>query len=172
MVLRYPGYGVPWFHHNYCTEHAADLKKSAKSGTAEAVALRQEVYEELCSVMGGWRFVREDVTTKHFNNVDFEVAYNMRGEPLDLVSNPRMEAAVRRVAVQVVPAAMYTEDTRAMMMRPRVAAQELELEGWQVVSPSPQAWNSLQRAGAGQKRSYLETLLRQGAEEERTEGLL
>ena len=172
VVLRYPGYGVPWFHHNYCTEHAADLQKSAKSGTAEAVALRQEVYEELCSVMGGWRFVREDVTTKHFNNVDFEVAYNVRGEPLDLVSNPRMEAAARRVAVQVVPAAMYTEDTRAMMMRPRVVAQELELEGWQVVSPSPQAWNSLQRAGPGQKRNYLEALLRQGTEEERTEGSL
>jgi hypothetical protein len=183
VVLRFPQYGVPWFHQNYCAEHRQQMLQDCKDkgrfvfqpetlhhpyrhralprgAGAEAAAFRQQVYEVLCSVLGGWRFIREDVPSRYFNHVDFEVVIDSDGRPVDLASNPLLqERAGRRVAVQVVPSHLHTADTLAMLDRPRVAARELELEGWQVVVPSPHLWQSMALAEPQAKATYLQGLL-------------
>ena len=167
VVLRYPDYGVPWFHEKYCIENEAKLRESNMSVTLEAKVFRQEMYEELCAVLGGWRFVRENTVSQYSNFVDFEVAFDSSGQPIDLVSNPTGKHS-RKVAVQVVPVHMFTEDIQKMKMKSKNVLEELELQGWSVVAPSPFLWNSMQLAEPESKRRYLETCLH-GDEERRHE---
>ena len=170
VVLRYPEYGVPWFHEKYCIENEAKLRESNKSVTPGSNVFRQEIYEELCAVLGGWRFVRENTVSQYSNFVDFEVAFDSSGQPIDLVSNPNPKYT-RKVAVQVVPVHMFTEDIQKMKAKARNVLEELELQGWSVVAPSPFLWNSLQLAEPSSKRSYLETCLN-GDEERRQQNKL
>ena len=167
VVLRYPEYGVPWFHEKYCIENEAKLRESNMSVTLEAKVFKQEMYEELCAVLGGWRFVRENTVSQYSNFVDFEVAFDSSGQPIDLVSNPTGKHS-RKVAVQVVPVHMFTEDIQKMKMKSKNVLEELELQGWSVVAPSPFLWNSMQLAEPESKRRYLETCLH-GDEERRHE---
>ena len=170
VVLRYPEYGVPWFHEKYCIENEAKLRESNKSVTPESKVFRQEIYEELCAVLGGWRFVRENTVSQYSNFVDFEVAFDSSDQPIDLVSNPSGKYT-RKVAVQVVPVHMFTEDIQKIKMKAKNALEELELQGWSVVAPSPFLWNSMQMAEPSSKRRYLETCLN-GDEDRRQENKL
>jgi len=159
VVLRYPQYGVPWFHQKYCLEnHQQMLGNNGTKSSNESFVLRQEVYEHLCSVLNGWRFVKEDVTSRYFNNIDFEVAYDHNGRPVDLISNPNLEPA-KRIAVMVLPTTSYTVDTKQIMNKERVLMRELELEGWNVIIVDPFIWNSMQLTESSAKRNYLLTCL-------------
>ena len=66
---------------------------------------------------------------------------------------------------------MFTEDIQKMKAKARNVLEELELQGWSVVAPSPFLWNSLQLAEPSSKRSYLETCLN-GDEERRLQNKL
>ena len=103
VILRYPDYGVPWFHEKYCNENAPELRQLSKSSreTVEASAFRDEVFEQLCALLGGWRFVRENSLSKFSNHIDFEVVFDANNRPIDLMSNSRAVADGQRVAVQV-----------------------------------------------------------------------
>ena len=104
VVLRYPDYGVPWFHEKYCIENAPELKQLGKSSreTMEASSFRDELFEQLCALLGGWRFVREDSMSKFSNHIDFEVVFDTNKRPIDLMSNSRAVATGQRIAVQVI----------------------------------------------------------------------
>ena len=103
VILRYPDYGVPWFHEKYCNENASELRQLSKSSreTVEASAFRDGVFEQLCALLGGWRFVRENSLSKFSNHIDFEVVFDANNRPIDLMSNSRAVADGQRVAVQV-----------------------------------------------------------------------
>ena len=103
VILRYPDYGVPWFHEKYCNENASELRQLSKSSreTVEASAFRDGVFEQLCALLGGWRFVRENSSSKFSNHIDFEVVFDANNRPIDLMSNSRAVADGQRVAVQV-----------------------------------------------------------------------
>ena len=158
VVLRHPEYGIPWFHEKFCSENIEILRESQKSVTAEVSVFRQEVYESLCAVLGGWRFVRENTVSKYFNFVDFEVAFDAKDQPIDFVSNPNGKCA-RKVAIQVVPAHMFTDDIQAMKLKARKVLEELELQDWRVLAPSPFLWNSMQLADPAAKRYYIQNCL-------------
>ena len=170
VVLRYPEYGVPWFHDKYCIENMAKLREGNKSSTPEASVFRQEVYEELCALFGSWRFVREDTVSQYSNFVDFELSFDSSGHPIDMVSNPTSSCA-RKVALQIIPEHMFTEDIQKMKMKARDVLEELELQGWSVVAPNIFHWNSMQLAEPLAKRQYLESCI-YGDEERRKQNKL
>jgi len=155
VVLRYPDYGVPWFHEKYCIENAPELKQLGKSSreTMEASSFRDELFEQLCALLGGWRFVREDSMSKFSNHIDFEVVFDANKRPIDLMSNSRAVATGQRIAVQVVPS------NGKLSAKQKAASDELELEGWRVVRPDPRVWNSMGLSEKAEKRSYLKALL-------------
>ena len=68
----YPEYNVPWFHEKYCIEEATSLRGPAFYDSAME-PIREDVYQTLCSVVGGSRNVRENVFSQYYNFIDFEV---------------------------------------------------------------------------------------------------
>ena len=68
------------------------------------------MYDELCSVLGGWRFVRENSHSRYFNPVHFEVGFDEEGQQVDLHSSTDVPS--RRVAIQAYPDIGYTQDTK------------------------------------------------------------
>jgi len=157
VVLRYPDYGVPWFHEKYCIENAPELKQLGKSSreTMEASSIRDELFEQLSALLGGWRFVREDSMSKFSNHIDFEVVLDSNNRPIDLMSNSKAVATGQRIAIQVVP----SDPNGELSVKQKAACEELELEGWRVVRPDPQVWKSLALSEKSSKRSYLKALL-------------
>ena len=57
VVLRSPQYGVPWFHSKYCAENEMQL---GLRRSVESLAMKEEVAECLSSLLGGWRYFREN----------------------------------------------------------------------------------------------------------------
>jgi len=119
----------------------------------EASSFRDELFEQLCALLGGWRFVREDSMSKFSNHIDFEVVFDTNKRPIDLMSNSRAVATGQRIAVQVAPS------NGKLSAKQKAASDELELEGWKVVRPDPRVWNSLGLSEKAEKRSYLKALL-------------
>jgi len=164
VVLRHPEYGVPWFHEKYCVENAAELKQLGKSArvSVEGSTFRDELFEHLCALLGGWRFVKEDSLSKFSNHIDFEVVFDANNRPIDLMSNERAVATGHRVAIQAVPASHYIDSK--LVLEQKTALDELELEGFKVVRPDPMEWNSLKLSDKSAKRKYLENLLSESLE--------
>ena len=154
VVLRNPEYGVPWFHSKYCAENQMYLR--AKSST-DTFSFKEEVSEHLASLLGGWRYYKENTFSQYYNNIDFEVHFDSRGKPLDLTSslNVSDEAGVTKVAVQVIPANMMTVDTRKVAGHVTSNNRELELQGWRVITVNPFLWNSMQMGDYSSKNKYL-----------------
>ena len=87
-----------------------------------------------------------------------------------MVSNPTSSCA-RKVALQIIPEHMFTEDIQKMKMKARDVLEELELQGWSVVAPNIFHWNSMQLAEPFAKRQYLESCI-YGDEERRKQNKL
>ena len=68
------------------------------------------MYDELCNMVGGWRYVKENSCSRYYNPVHFEVGYNQEGELVDLHSST--DVPTRRIAVQAYPDICYTQDTK------------------------------------------------------------
>ena len=110
---------MPWFHEKYCVENASELKQLGKSArvSVEGSTFRDELFEHLCALLGGWRFVKEDSLSKFSNHIDFEVVFDANNRPIDLMSNERAVATGHRVAIQVI-------DSNGKMYNPIVRIQE------------------------------------------------
>jgi len=170
VVLQYPKFGVPWFHQKYCLENTQELIKQSQA--PDFVSLREEVYEHLCTLLGGWRYVKENTYSRYFNYIDFEVHYDSRGNPVDvyttssaLDNKPSLPSVHggKSFAIQVLPARMWTVDTKKATGRARINSNELKLEGWQVIHINPFSWNSMQFAEDHAKRNYLQSSLLEAA---------
>jgi len=154
VVLRYPEYGIPWFHSQYCVENRKSLSITRRS--LEGKTLKEEVSEHLLALTGGWRFVKEDSYSEYFNNIDFEVHYDDRGHPVDLTSEHNDSKVVKKFAVQVLPHNAFTIDTKKLSGQFKSNSRELEIQGWNVINVNPFSWNSLQLTEKRAKTQYLE----------------
>jgi len=158
VVLRYPEYGVPWFHSKYCVENQHELKQRR---SFEGQTLKTEVSEQLNALTGGWRFVKEDSHSEYYNHIDFEVQYDERGHPVDLHSKHNVGKKVKKFAIQVLPANAFTINTRNLAGSEKSNTRELELQGWNVISVNPFSWNSLQMGEDRAKKQFLEQTIAQ-----------
>ena len=158
MVLKYPQYGVPWFHEKYCQENTRELV-SRQGDKADMFA--KEVSDILQQVAGSWRFVREVSLSRYYNKVDFEVVLDREGRPVELYSEKggEEEGGVR-CAVQCYDQAQYTQDTRRLRGPPVLECRLLSSQGWKVVIVNPFDWNSLKLGDPAAKREHLLTQLR------------
>jgi FAST kinase-like protein, subdomain 2/RAP domain len=160
IVLQYREYGVPWFHEKYCKEHLLELNRRPDS---EGYAiLRSEVYEELCSMVGGWRYVKENSYSQYYNHIDFELAFDQQGNPVDMFASNTPEVA-RRVAVLLHDRTEYTSDTRRLLGKQMMASKHLQLQGWQVIFVNPFSWSAMCMSETSARRSYLQQSLQASA---------
>ena len=72
VCICYPEYNVPWFHEKFCIEEANNLR-SLSFYDQQMHPLRDDVYQTICSTVGGNRNVRENVYTPYYHFIDFEV---------------------------------------------------------------------------------------------------
>ena len=68
------------------------------------------MYEELCSALGSWKFVKAQSFSQYFNPVHFEIGVDEQGHPVDLHTDQIVPD--RQIAVQVYPEYLYTQDTK------------------------------------------------------------
>ena len=161
VVLRYPEFGVPWFHSKYCAENEMSLRDSRTRFTQENIAFKEQVSEQLSALLGGWRYYKENSFSKYYNHIDFEVHFDARGNALDLTSNVvGDDLNVTKCAVQVIPSNMLTVDTRSVAGFFMTNKTELELQGWKVIQISPYIWNSMQLGDNSTKKKYLKSAIR------------
>merc|ERR1712083_297301 len=79
VVLRYPEFGVPWFHSKYCAENEILLRQRL---TQDNIAFKEQVSEQLAAILGGWRYYKENSFSKSYNHIDFEIHFDSRGNAL------------------------------------------------------------------------------------------
>ncbi len=149
VVLRNPEYGVPWFHSKYENK---DFLRNPNCN--EVTAHKEEVNEHLSSLLGGWRYFRENTFSKYYNSIDFEIQFDNWGSPIDLSSTNTSKAS-SKVAVQVLPRFLMTEDTRNISGHIVSNNKELELQGWRVINIDPFVWNSMQMGDYETKNKFL-----------------
>lgn len=158
VVLRYPEFGVPWFHSKYCAENEILLRQRL---TQDNIAFKEQVSEQLAAVLGGWRYYKENSFSKYYNHIDFEIHFDSRGNALDMTSNVvEDDVNVTKCAVQVIPSNMLTVDTRSVAGFLMTNKTELELQGWKVIQISPYTWNSLQLGDSSMRKKYLNSAIR------------
>ena len=157
VVLRHPEYGVPWFHKKYCLENEIVLRQWIPKDNGFP-KFKEEVGELLSDILGGWRFYKESTMTQYANFIDFEVHY-ANGQPIDLTSVSVDSESVTKVAVQVLPVSMMTVDTRNLAGFSQSNHEELELQGYRVVSINPFTWNSLQLGDKNSRTKYLQSII-------------
>ena len=46
-----------------------------------------QVYEELCSLVGGWRYVRENGCSQYYNHVHLELGFDHEDQPVDMFAS-------------------------------------------------------------------------------------
>ncbi len=61
VCLKYPEYGVPWFHEKYCLE----MQRHWVAPTAVAPVI-DDIYQHLCKAAGGREYVGVDVCSPYF----------------------------------------------------------------------------------------------------------
>ena len=152
VVLRYPEYGVPWFHSRYCAENTMHLRLRR---SVESLAMKEEVAECLSSLLGGWRYLKENTFSQYYNTIDFEVHLTSNGSPVDLSVDRKPSVDVIRVAVLVLPPNKFTVDTRNLAGYLSVNTEELKLQNWKVIEVNPYSWNSMQMGDVNSKKEYL-----------------
>merc|ERR1711953_972748 len=97
--------------------------------------------------------------TQYANFIDFEVHY-ANGQPIDLTSASAVDnESVTKVAVQVLPVSMMTVDTRNLAGFLQSNNEELEIQGYRVVSVNPFTWNSLQLGNKISRTKYLKSII-------------
>ena len=77
VCICFPEYNVPWFHEKYCIEHEKNLLGPAMS--SQLSSIKEDVYQTLCKVTGGYRNVRENVFSSYYHYIDFEVWLDTSG---------------------------------------------------------------------------------------------
>ena len=83
VCICFPEYNVPWFHEKYCIEHEKFLKGSVVM-SPQLSSIKEDVYQTLCEVTGGYRNVRENVFSPYYHYIDFEVWLDTTGLIEDL----------------------------------------------------------------------------------------
>jgi len=152
VVLRYPEYGVPWFHSKYCAEHEMSLRLKLFSDT---IVFKDQVSQQLGALLGGWRYYKENSFSQYYNPIDFEVHFD-GDRPVDLTAKMTHDGDhVTKVAIMVLPSHMITVDTRTVGKYLISNCEELEMQGWKVVTINPYMWNSLQLGSDSRKKDYL-----------------
>jgi len=148
LVLQYPDYKVPWFHQQYCEQNPPAFDKVAD-------AFKDEVYKELCTALGSWRYVKTDSYSKYYNQVFIELDLDAQGNLIDLYAD-NQTAPARRIAVQTYDESSYTRNTKKLRGDGVHNNQQLSLQGWQVVTISPFRWNSMYLADSDTRQHYLQ----------------
>ena len=72
VCIKYPEYKIPWFHEKYCQEEVNNMR-SVAFNDSEMAPIREDVYQTLIQVAGGYRNVRENVFSPYYHFIDFEV---------------------------------------------------------------------------------------------------
>merc|ERR1719282_862775 len=76
--------------------------------------------------------------------------------PVDLTAKMTHDGDhVTKVAILVLPSHMITVDTRTVGKYLISNCEELEMQGWKVVTINPYMWNSLQLGSDSRKKDYL-----------------
>jgi len=150
LVLQFPEFGVPWFHQNYCRDNPSQANSSITN-----YSLKNEVYEELCNVFGGWTYVRTNSLSEYSNPVHLEVWMDSEGHAMDLHQTELGEPA-KKIAVQVYGELGYTQDTRKLQGELVLNNLHLSLQGWQVFTVNPFSWNSMYLADSVARKQYLQ----------------
>ena len=83
VCICFPEYNVPWFHEKYCLENEKYLKGPITI-SSELSSIKEDVYQTLCKVTGGYRNVRENVFSPYYHFIDFEVWLDTSGLIEDL----------------------------------------------------------------------------------------
>ena len=83
VCICFPEYNVPWFHEKYCIEHEKTLKGPITM-SSQLSSIKEDVYQTLCNVTGGYRNVRENVFSPYYHFIDFEVWLDTSGLIKDL----------------------------------------------------------------------------------------
>jgi len=148
LVLQYPDYKVPWFHQQYCEQNPPAFSKVAG-------AFKDEVYKELCTALGNWRYVRLDSYSKYYNQVFIELNLDAQGNLIDLYTD-NQTAPARRIALQTYDESSYTRNTKKLRGDGVHNNQQLSLQGWEVVTISPFRWNSMYLANSDTRQHYLQ----------------
>jgi len=148
-ILQFPQYKVPWFHEDYCQNNKEVLNIPVSK------KFKEEVYDELCGAMGGWRYVRDSAFSKYFNHVHFEIGCDAAGNPLDMHSADQVEPATR-IAVMAYDDTNYTQDTKSLMGNLVLNNVHLDLQGWQVFTINPASWNSMYLSNSPARKQFLQ----------------
>ena len=156
VVLRYPEYGVPWFHSRYCAENEIHLRLKR---SVESLAMKEDVADCLSELLGGWRYFQENTFSQYYNTIDYEIHLNQKGRPIDLSMDRKESGKVVKVAILVLPPNMYTVDTRSLAGYLHANSEELKLQNWKVIELNPYNWNSMQMAEKKSKKEYLKQQL-------------
>ena len=156
VVLRYPEYGVPWFHSRYCAENEIHLRLKR---SVESLAMKEDVADCLSELLGGWRYFQENTFSQYYNTIDYEIHLNQKGRPIDLSMDRKESGEVVKVAILVLPPNMYTVDTRSLAGYLHANSEELKLQNWKVIELNPYNWNSMQMAEKKSKKEYLKQQL-------------
>ena len=156
VVLRYPQYGVPWFHSRYCAENEIHLRLKR---SVESRATKEEVADCLSGVLGGWRYFQENTFSQYYNTIDFEIHLNEKGQPVDLSTDRKGGGEVVKVAILVMPPHMFTVDTRSLAGYLHANAEELKLQNWKVIQLNPYTWHSMHMGEKNSKKEYLKQQL-------------
>lgn len=123
--------------------------------SVESLAMKEEVAECLSSLLGGWRYLKENTFSQYYNTIDFEVHLTSNGSPVDLSVDRKPSVDVIRVAVLVLPPNKFTVDTRNLAGYLSVNTEELKLQNWKVIEVNPYSWNSMQMGDVNSKKEYL-----------------
>jgi len=153
LVVQFPSYGVPWFHENYCLDNLNNNTLIYIQNSS----LKNEVYEELCSAVGGWVNVRTNSYSRYYNPIHMEVLLDQQGNPINLNAPTPVDADTvwKRIAVQVYDEIDYTQDTRRLGGELVHNNLQLMLQGWQVITINPFSWNSMYLSDSAARQQYL-----------------
>ena len=86
VCICYPEYKVPWFHEKYCIEEANFLR-GIGFNDSQMEPIREDIYQTLCSVVGGPRNVRENVFAPYYHFIHFEVWLDMNDVSANSIDN-------------------------------------------------------------------------------------
>jgi hypothetical protein len=168
--LNHPEFNIPWFHEKFC---AQNLPKLAFHHTERPMQskLREDVYDSLLEAVGGDpRYVREQVYTPFWHNIDFELAMEKSSKTFLPVtdssdslttvrksSNPSKD--VERFAVIVHGHSHFTSDTQRLIGMYELHNHNLKMEGYTVIAVSPMTWNKMAMTIGQAKKDFVKNLL-------------
>ena len=151
VCIKYPQYGIPWFHEKYCQEESKYIL--GLGDTSVDVEVRSDILTHLQRAVGGPGKVREKVFTKFHHFLDFEVAMDVEsglmlpiateGDKMAVV--PRSgkpeggESGTTRFGVFLVKNHLYSHSKPFITSK----VKELGLLGYKAIPIVVDEWNAM-----------------------------